>query len=319
MRALFVPGSGRPPVLAELPKPVAGPGDVVVRVMAAGLNPFDNHIAAGALEGFMEHRYPLVLGRDAAGVIDEIGDGVENLAVGAEVLAHVPFTAPFERGTIADYAVFPASQVTAKPAGLSFVEAAALPLAAGAARALVDGIHPEPGQVVLVNGASGGVGRFAVQLLVAAGATVVATASPSTHARMKELGAEVVVDYTAGPVAPQVLAHYPDGVEALVNLTGWTLADVPVDAVRRGGVARTVTQIPDDTTIAERGLTGGQIMASPDATVLATLADEAAADRLDIDVFQIVSLAGAAQGLAGIEAGRAHGKVVVDLTLPTAR
>ena len=315
MRALFVPASGRPAILSDLPKPSAGPGEVVVHVMVAGLNPFDNHIAAGALEGFMEHRYPLVLGRDAAGVIDEVGDGVEGLAVGDEVLAHVPFTPPFERGTIADYAVFPASQVARKPAGLSFVDAAALPLAAGAARALVDGVHPAEGQVVLVNGASGGVGRFAVQLLVAAGATVVATASPTTSERMQELGAAIVIDYTAGPVAAQVLAHFPDGVDALINLTGWTLDDVPVDAVRRGGIARTVTQIPDDATIAERGLTGGQIMASPDGAVLAPLAESAASDRLEVDVFQTIGLANAAQGLADIEAGNAHGKVVVDLTL----
>lgn len=315
MRALFVPVSGQPATLAELPRPDPGEGEVLVRVLAAGLNPFDNHIAAGALAGFMEHRYPLVLGRDASGVVEAIGDGVTGIRVGDAVLAHIPFTSPFERGTIAEFAVFPASQIAPKPEGLGFVEAAALPLAAGAARALVDAIEPKPGQVVLVNGASGGVGRIAVQLLAQLDVTVIATASPVSADRMHELGAALVIDYTTGPVAAQVLAHYPDGVDALINLTGWTLDDVPVDAIRRGGVARTVTQIPDDATIAERGLTGGQIMASPDGTVLAPLASQAAARALDVDIFRTISLDDAAQGLTEIEAGNVHGKVVVDLTL----
>lgn len=315
MRALFVPASGQPATLAELPIPTPGAGEVLLRVRAAGLNTFDNHIAAGALEQFMEHRYPLVLGRDAAGVVETVGDGVSDVKVGDEVLAHVPFTSPFEAGTLAEFAVLPASQLAPKPHGVDFVSAAALPLAAGAAQALVAGIDPKPGRVVLVNGASGGVGRFAVQLLAQLGATVVATASPATADRMRELGATYVIDYTAGPVAKQVLALYPDGVDALINLTGWTLDAVPVDAIRRGGVARTVTQIPDDATIAERGLSGGQIMASPDGGVLDSLAQQAATGELEIDVVRVVSLTDAHAGLDSIQAGQAHGKIVVDLSL----
>lgn len=288
---------------------------MLLRVRAAGLNPFDNHIAAGALEQFMEHRYPLVLGRDVSGTVEAVGDGVTDIAVGDDVLAHIPFTSPFEAGTIAEFAILPAIQVATKPEGLDFVSAAALPLAAGAARALVDGIDPKPGQVVLVNGGSGGVGRFAVQLLAQLGVTVVATASPASVDRMRELGAKHVVDYTAGPVSEQVLALYPAGVDALINLTGWTLDQVPVDAVRTGGIARTVTQIPDDATIAARGLTGGQIMASPDRDVLGPLAEQAAGGELSIDVFRTVSLDDALGGLGDIEAGRVHGKVVVDLSL----
>ncbi len=279
MRALFVPASGQPASLTDLPVPTPGAGEVQVRVQAAGLNPSDNHIAAGALEQIMEHRYPLVLGRDVAGVVEAVGDGVRGVAVGEEVAA------------------------------------AALPLVAGAARALVDGVDPQPGDVVLINGASGGVGRIAVQLLAQLGVTVVATASPATADRMRELGANDVVDYTAGPVAEQVRALHPDGVDALINLNGWVLEQVPIGAVRSGGVVRTVTQVPDDATLAAHGLTGGQVMASPTGSILAPLAEQAASGLLQVDVFRVLPLGQAQAGLAEIEAGNVHGKIVVDLSL----
>lgn len=281
---------------------------------AAGLNPFDNHIAAGWLEPMLDHRYPVVLGRDASGVVEAVGGGVGDLAVGDEVIAHVPF-GPVERGTLAERVVLPASSVAAKPAGLDHVTAAALPLAAGAALTLVDAVDPQPGQVVLINGASGGVGRFAVQLLAQRGVTVVATSSPDSAERMRELGATDVVDYTAGPVVEQVRAIHPDGVDALINLVGYSLADVPVDALRPGGTVRTVTQVPDDATIAARGLTGGGVIASPDRSVMEPLAAQAAAGTLQIDVARVVPIGDALAALADIAAHRAHGKIVVDLSL----
>lgn len=315
MRALFVRTSGQPAIVADLPTPSPASGDVLIRVKAAGLNPFDNHIASGALEHFIDHRYPLVLGRDVSGTVEAVGDQTHGFAVGDDVLGHVPFAAPFEVGTIAEVVVLPVSQVALKPGGLDFVSAAALPLAGGAARALVDGVDPKAGQVVLVNGASGGVGRVVVQLLARCGVTVIATASPATAGRVGELGATHVIDYTTGSVAEKVLSLYPEGVDALINLTGWTLDAVPVAAIRAGGVVRTVTQIPDDATIVARGLTGGQIMASPDGRVLAALAEQAAAGELQIDVVSVISLDTARSGLDSIETGNAHGKVVVDLTL----
>ncbi len=315
MHAVHVSASGEQAMLAEIPTPTPGTGDVLIRVHAAGLNPFDNHIAAGMLEQMVEHRYPLVLGRDASGVVVAVGDGVTDVAVGEEVLAHVPFGPPFEAGTIAEYALLPATNVAAKPVELDHVSGAALPLAAGAAVALIDAVDPQPGQLVLINGASGGVGRFAVQLLAQRGITVVATASPDSAARMRELGATDVIDYTAGPVAEQVRTRYPDGVDALINLVGYTLDEVPLDALRAGGTVRTVTQVPDEETIAARGLTGGGVLASPDRAALAALAKQAASGNLHIDVARVVPISEALAALADIAAHRAHGKIVVDLSV----
>ena len=315
MLALHVPASGEAPTLAHLPIPTPGAGDVLLRVRAAALNPLDNHIADGALEEMMEHRYPLVLGRDVSGVVEALGDGVTGVAVGDEVIAHVPFVPPFEAGTVAEYAVVPVTTVVSKPAGLDFVTAAALPLAGGAAQLLVNSVDPSPGQVVLVNGASGGVGRYAVQLLAQRGVTVVATGAPADADRLRELGATQVVDFTAGPVADQVLAVYPHGVDAMISLVGWAVEDVPLDAVRRGGTVWTTTQVPDAETRAARGLLGGGIMASPDRDDIAPLVEQAANGTLQADIYKVLPLKSAVEGLAELGTGHASGKIVIDTTL----
>jgi NADPH:quinone reductase-like Zn-dependent oxidoreductase len=315
MRAISLSASGEQPKVTELPTPAPGAGEVLLRVHAAALNPLDNHIAAGMLEAMFEHRYPLVLGRDASGVVEAVGEGVDDIAVGDEVLGHVLFEAPFQAGTVAEYAVIPAKAVAPKPANLDHVTAAALPLAGGAARAVVDAINPQPGQVVLVNGASGGVGRYAVQLLHQLGISVVATAAPADAARLRELGAAEVVDFTAGSVAEQVRAAHPDGVDALINLAGYTLEEVPLDAVRPGGAVCTTTQVPDADTLAARQLSGGGIIASPTREVIAPLAESAANGDLHVDVASVLSLDAALDGLAELAAGHSRGKIIVDLAL----
>ena len=141
--------------------------------------------------------------------------------------------------------------------------AAAIPLAGAAAVALVDAVDPQPGQIVLVNGASGGVGSFVVQLLAARGVTVVATGRQQDTERLASLGAGLVLDYTTSPVAGQVRATYPDGVDALVNLAGFTADEVPLAAVRTGGKVAITTGAPDEQTWTAAGLTGTAVMAAP--------------------------------------------------------
>jgi len=313
MRALHVPAAGEQAQVSELPIPTVTQGTVLIRVKAAGLNPIDNAIAAGMMAQMMPHEYPLVLGRDAAGVVEAVGAGVDHVQVGDEVFGHVLLAPPIQAGTLAEYALLPAAAVAPKPAELDFVTAAALPLAGAAAVAAVDAIDPQPGQVVLVNGASGGVGAYAVQLLARRGVTVVATGTSEDTERLSSLGASTIVDFTAGPVAEQVRATYPKGVDALVNLTGFTADDVPLDAVRSGGKVSTSTGAPDEQTLAAAGLTGTTIMAQPVREVTARLAEQAAAGNLRVDVNSVLRLENAAEGLAAIAAGNARGKTVVTL------
>lgn len=313
MRALNVPAAGQRPQLADLPKPTVTDGAVLVRVKAASLNAVDNAIAAGRMAAMIPHEYPLILGRDAAGVVEEIGTGVDHVAVGDEVLAHVMLSPPVQAGTLAEYVVVPGASVTRKPAGLDFTHAAALPLAGAAASAAVDAVDPRPGQTVLVNGASGGVGSYAVQLLAARGATVLATGTAADVDRLRDLGASAVIDYTAGPVADQVLADHPGGVDALVNLNGFTLAEVPLAAVRRGGAVSTTTRAPDEQAAAEAGVTASSVMAGPVREVVAPLAEQAAAGELKIDVGTVIPLERALDGLATLADGHAQGKIVVTI------
>ncbi|WP_416985976.1 NADP-dependent oxidoreductase [Streptomyces sp. T028] len=311
MRALHVPEAGAQPVLGELPVPEVTPGHVLIKVRAAGLNPLDNVLAVGAFAERFPHHYPLILGRDAAGVVEAVGEGVDHVEPGQEVFGNVPLAPPIQAGTLAEYALLPAATVVVKPGGLDFTTAAALPLAAAAASAAVDKIGVKAGQVVLVNGASGGVGRYAVQLLATQDVTVVATGAPADAERLTELGATTVVDFTAGPVAEQVRALYPEGVDALVNLVGFTPADVPLDAVRKGGSVATTTMAPDADTLAAAGLTGGMVQAHTARETTAPLAELAAAGLLAVDVEAVLPLERAAEGLGVLAAGQARGKIVV--------
>jgi NADPH:quinone reductase-like Zn-dependent oxidoreductase len=311
MRALYVPSAGESPQLGDLPTPTAAEGTVLVRVKAVGLNAIDNGIAAGMLAGMLPHEYPLVLGRDAAGVVEAVGDGVEGISVGDEVLGHVLMAPPIQAGTLAEYAVLPAASVVAKPASLDFTTAAAIPLAGAAAAQAVDAVQPQAGQTVLVNGADGGVGSYAVQLLAARGVTVIATGKPESADRLRSLGATTVVDYKSVDVVEAVRAAHPDGVDALVNVAGMNPAGVPVGAVRQGGRLSSTTVEPDAETLASAGVTSTAIMARPLSEVVAPLVEQAAVGTLKVDVSDVISLDQAAQGLATLAAGKANGKLVV--------
>lgn len=313
MKALNVPAAGEQPVVSDLPVPEVADGTVLVKVKAAGLNPADNHLVAGLMAAMLPHQYPLTLGRDSAGVVEAAGAGVDHVRPGDEVIGHMLMAPPLQAGTLAEYAVLPAAAVIPKPAGLSFVQAAALPLSAGTAAAAVNAADPEPGQTVLVVGAGGGVGSFAVQLLAARGATVVATGKPADTGRLTGLGAAAVIDYTAGPVAEQVLAAYPDGVDALIDLVAYAADALPLSAVRKGGTVVSTLNAADDQALAAAGLTGANVNGYPVRELLAPLATQAAAGTLKIQVSDVLPLERAAEGLAAIAAGNAHGKIVVTI------
>jgi NADPH:quinone reductase-like Zn-dependent oxidoreductase len=314
MLALHVPAAGEPPRLSDLPKPEPTEGTVLIKVKAAGLNPFDNAVASGMLSQMVPHEYPVVLGRDAAGVVEAIGAGVEHVAVGDEVIGHVLMAPPIQAGTLAEYVVVPAAAVLAKPAELDFITAAALPVAGAAAVAAVEAIDPQRGQTVLINGASGGVGSYAIQLVAGRGATVVATGKAADAERLRKLGATTVVDFTAGPVANQLLGAYPDGVDALIDLVNYSSDGLPLDAVRKGGKVASTMNAADEAALNAAGLTGTNLMANPVREVLAPLAAQAADGTLRVEVTTVLPLDQATDGLATLASGDARGKIVISVT-----
>lgn len=285
-------------VLADRPKPEPGPGELLVAVRAAGVNPVDWKIRAGYMRNFMELEMPVVLGREAAGVVEAVGADVTGFAVGDEVFGNAA------AGSYAEYAVLLASSSARKPPGVTFTDAACLPVGAGTAYDAVEQLHPTDGDIVLVTGAGGGVGVATVQLLRARGARVIGTASPGKHELLRGLGAEPVA-YGDG-VEARVRAIAPDGVTAIVDLIGGDhlRAVAPLLADR----TRLVTAA-DPTTAGELG--GGRVNRNPSTAAYETIAALVADGTLDPHVTATFPLDHAARALAEVETGHATGKIVI--------
>ena len=175
MRALAFGDFGEAPSVIEAPTPeITAPDEVLVAVKAASLNRFDAVVAAGFLQGMLEHQFPVTLGRDFAGVVEAVGGGVTEFSVGDEVFGMIG-NMVLSNGSLADHVVVSAQHLAHKPETIGFTEAAALPLAGSTALAAVDWVQAGPGKAVLIVGATGGVGNYAIQLAHARGATVIAT------------------------------------------------------------------------------------------------------------------------------------------------
>jgi NADPH:quinone reductase-like Zn-dependent oxidoreductase len=177
MKAIAIDGFGAPPGLHDLPVPQPGEGEVLVRVRASSVNGFDVSVASGCLKGVIEHRFPVVLGRDFAGTVEAAGPGVQSPRPGDTVFGVVTKRALGD-GAFGEYVTAPVTSTVRVPVGLDLAVAGALGLAGTAALAAVDAVAPVPGQAVLISGATGGVGVFAVQLAAASGAYVISTARP---------------------------------------------------------------------------------------------------------------------------------------------
>lgn len=222
MRAMVTPRFGGPELFEErdVERPEPGPGEVLVRVVVAGTNPIDAKFREnGAAMGL---EAPVILGADVSGVVEEVGPGVSDLAAGDEVYYSPEVFGPGSNGSYAEYDVAAANIVAKKPASLSHEEAAAVPLAGGTAyEALVRRLRVRVGETVLIHGGAGGVGHFAVQIAKAAGARVIATAGTDNQQTLKDLGADVAIDYTQGDVAERVLQETGGmGADAVFDTAG---------------------------------------------------------------------------------------------------
>ncbi|HEX2895266.1 MAG TPA: NADP-dependent oxidoreductase [Marmoricola sp.] len=312
MRAVVITGFGAEPELAELPVPVPAAGEILVRMHAAGMNPFDWKVSEGALRGVVEHRFPVVMGSDGAGVVEAVGADVDAFRVGDRVFGQFMKVA-LGRGSYADHAVAAADGKLARiPDGLSFEVAAALPTASVTAYQAVRAAGLAPGQTLVVNGASGGVGQSAVQLAGHAGVQVVATSPPDLSDHLRDLGAAEVVDFTRGATAEQVRAAHPDGVDAVLDLVskpgeGASLAAL----VRSGGVVLSTNGALDPDALAADGVRGVNFFSDVTPDDLAAVAALAVTGRLRVTIDATVSLADAPAAVARARSGHARGKTVI--------
>ncbi|WP_454050635.1 NADP-dependent oxidoreductase [Cellulomonas sp. Marseille-Q8402] len=289
--------------VVDRPEPHVGPDSVVVRVVAAALNPVDYKIREGYLQGLIDTHLPAVPAWDVAGVVVKAGLDTPELAVGDEVLAYARKDV-VQDGTLAEYVSVPVRTAAKKPAALSFEEAAALPLAGLTAWQSVRRSGLGAGSTVLVHAAAGGVGSIAVQLAVHAGARVVGTASPGNHEYLRSLGAEPVA-YGDGLVEA-ARAAVPDGFDVVLDYVGGQAMDTVTDLLRPGG---TVVSITDARARDEFG--GQYVWVRPDTADLTALADLVAQGVVKVEIAETFDLDHAADAYRALETGHTRGKIVV--------
>jgi NADPH:quinone reductase-like Zn-dependent oxidoreductase len=262
----------------EIPAPEPGAGEVRVRIRASSVNGWDVFVASGMARGMMEHRYPAVTGKDYAGVVDTIGEGVTRFSVGDEVAGIAPPEQHVGRGSYAEYLVVPAEGfIEPKPDTLSFEQAASVGLAALTALVATDAVEVAKGETVLIAGATGGVGTYAVQLAAGRGASVIATALPEDESWIRGLGASEVIDYS-GDVAAAVRSAHADGIDGLIDAVNRGDAHGPLaELVKDGGRIATTTGAADVEALAKRSVAAanvvGQTDPGPFANVLAMAGD----------------------------------------------
>jgi NADPH:quinone reductase-like Zn-dependent oxidoreductase len=295
----------------DVDRPVPGAGQVVLRVAGASFNPVDVPIRAGVLPQVFPVTFPHIPNFDVAGVITEVGEGVHGWNVGDAVVAMLPATEP---GAAAEYVAAPAGALALAPRTVDLADAAALPVVGLTAwQALFEYAGLKAGQRILINGAGGAVGGYAVQLAKQAGATVTATASARSLDRVRSYGADQVIDYTATPVLQAVAGQRFDVVLHLVlNLTP-TAAEETAQLVDHlvadgGTFVSTTTPGPDDP---GRGVRIEQVFVRSDATQLAGLVARVDAGDLEIEVAERRPLTDLAAVHDEAVAGRLAGKTVL--------
>jgi NADPH:quinone reductase-like Zn-dependent oxidoreductase len=307
MRAVRQTTLGGPEVLelVEVPRPVPGPTEVLVRVTAAGVNPVDWKTR---LRGGFLGEPPFTVGWDVAGVVLSLGFGVTRFEPGDRVFGMPRF--PREAAAYAEYVTSPSRQLARIPEGLGDVEAAALPLAGLTAwQALVDTAAVRRGYRVLILAAAGGVGHLAIQIAKHRGAYVIGTARSAKHAFLASLGADEVVDYTTEAVEERV-----GDADVLVDLVGGETVAHALGAVRDGGLCVTMASGAGVDALRERG--GGRVrvagmLVEPDRAGMEAIASLAAERALRPHVAQTFPLAEAARAHQLSEEGRMQGKLVL--------
>ena len=315
MRAVVATEAGPADVLklTQAPKPEPGMTEILVRVHAAAVNPADwKTRASGSWAGRRGAEDPagrgVILGWDVSGVVEAVGRGVTLFAPGDEVSGMPLF--PHFAGGYSEYAVAPARHFAPKPAGLTHVEAAALPLVSLTAyQALTDYAKVRPGQRVLIHAAAGGVGHVAVQIAKALGAHVIGTASAAKHDFVRGLGADEVIDYRAVDFADTV-----SGVDVVLDTIGGDYYDRSLRVMNPGGTLVALCYDVDErmrARAAERRVTAGFMLVEPDHAGLLAIRALVEEGRLRPVVDTVLPLAEAAKAHELGEAGRTSGKIVL--------
>lgn len=303
MKAIVVHQSGGTEMLKyeNAPRPEPKEDEILIRTMAAGVNPVDAYIRSGRYGG---GSHPYIPGMDVAGVVEKVGAKITKFKAGDPVYAYLSFR---EQSGYAEFTIAKENETAIKPKNISFEQAAAVPLAATTAwQALIDAAGLKAGQTVLIHGGSGGVGHFAIQIAKARGAKVIATASTANQDLLKELGVDQPIDYTKTKFEDVV-----KDVDVVLEATRSDSMARSYGVVKKGGFVVSITGSPDQAQLEQHGLRGDAISAHPDAHVLEELTKLIEARKLTPIVSQTFPLAEASKAHQQIETRHTRGKIVL--------
>jgi NADPH2:quinone reductase len=312
MRAVVVSEYGAAPAMAELPDPQPQPAQVLLRMRAAGTNPMDRSLAAGAFRP-SPATFPMVMGADGEGVVERVGEGATRFSPGEELFGQMLIPPIGSTGTYAEQvAVTEDAPLARVPEGVDPVVAASLPTAGGTGLALVELLEPLADKTVLIVGAGGGVGSFATQFAVNAGARVIANVRAAAAERMRGYGAGETVDHTAEPLPDAVRREHPDGIDALIDVAsdaeGFSrLASL----VRRGGSVVTTKYVADPEALQADGVTGLNFAFQPSSELMDRLADALVGGRIVAPPITRLPFEDVPAALSGPPSGHADGKTVI--------
>jgi len=306
MKAIVAHQWGGPEVLKLEDAPVPAPKEdqMLIKVFAAGVNSFDGSLLSGKYAKAFGTRLPWIPGYDVAGTIEKVGAKVSKFKVGDLVYAFISIPSG---GGYAEYALAKEKQAALKPATLSFVEAAGVPsVALTAWQALVDKANVQSGQTVLIQGASGGVGMFAIPIAKVRGARVLATASTANQDFLKQIGADVAIDYKT-----QKFEDIAKNMDAVVDgVSRETLArSYPI--VKKGGIIVSLVDPIDKSELEKYGIRGVSLEVEYNGDELAEIGRLIDAKKIKIYISETFPLADAAKALAKADTGHARGKIVL--------
>ena len=302
MKAIKIHEFGRPDVLKyeDIPEPQPSPGEIRIRIIAAGVNPMDWKIRSGYIS---ELPLPTIMGLDVAGIVDAVGEGEVPFQVGDEVFAKVSIG----QGGYAEYTVVNSTQVAQKPKSIGFIESAAIPTAGLAAwQSLFDIAGLDKGQSVLIHGAAGGVGTFAVQFAKWKGAYVIGTASSENAQFLKSIGADEAIDYKN-----QRFEDVMSNLDVVLDTIGGDTFERSWGILKPGGfLVTTVTSIPDGDP-EKYGVRAKTLMTRPDGKELAQIAAIIDEQKIKPIVTTVLPLTDARKAHEMSESHHARGKIVL--------
>jgi len=303
MKAVQIHAYGGPDVLQfeDVPRPEPKANEVLVRVHAAGVNPVDWKIR----EGYLSTTLPMIMGIDFSGIVESVGSGVTKFRVGDDVFGQVAD----ESGSYAEYALAMESDIARKPKELSDLAAAALPVAALVPwQALFDTAKLAPGQKVLIHGAAGGVGSFAVQFAKWKGARVIGTASGAHVEQVRQLGADEVIDYRQ-----KKFEDVARDVDVVLDTIGGDTQERSWKVLKRGGVLVSLVQPPSPEKAAAQGAQGFFVRQKANGEQLATIADLVITEKIKINIETVLPLREARKAQELSQKGHSGGKIVLEV------